>query len=140
MKRTSPILIFLLLLGGICHAQKLDMEEMTYYQNRLESGLSIKKTGASMMAPGAVIFITGIIMIASASYDRDDTSMLEINDPNTGLGIALVLNGLPLTAIGGIMTLAGNSKAKGAQRQLDRISLGYYNRQGQQGIGLTYRF
>ncbi len=93
-----------------------------------------------MFVPGAVIFATGVVMLSTAQYDTDVNGMLEINDPNFSLGFALVINGLPLGAIGGIMTLAGNSKMKRAQRQLDKISLSYYNGNGLQGVGLTYRF
>ena len=93
-----------------------------------------------MFVPGAVILATGIVMIATAEYDTDAAGALQINDPNTSLGFALVINGLPLSAIGGIITIAGNSKMKRAQKQLDKISLSYYNNNGLQGVGFTYRF
>ncbi len=122
------------------YAQRIDSEEIAYYEQRVESGRHIKKIGMSMFVPGAVMLATGIVMISTAQYDRDATGALQINDPNFSLGFALTINGLPLSAIGGIMTLAGNSKMKRAQRQLDRLSLSYYKGSGQQGVGITYRF
>ncbi len=134
----SSALCALLSFQGL--AQQIDREELTYYQDRLESGKNTRKIGTSMLVPGAVILATGIVMIASADYDRDAAGMLMINDPNTSLGIGLTLNGLPLSIIGGIMTLAGNSKVKRAQRQLDKISLSYYQNPSYQGLGITLRF
>jgi hypothetical protein len=140
MKSRFFPLLFILLLALPGLAQRIDPSEIQYYQQRVESGRHLKKIGMSMFVPGAVILATGIVMIATAEYDTDAAGTLQINDPNTSLGFALVINGLPLSAIGGIITIAGNSKMKRAQKQLDKISLSYYNNNGLQGVGFTYRF
>ncbi len=140
MKTRLFSLLLLSILTTQVFAQRIDPSEIGYYQERVESGRHIKKIGMSMFVPGVVMLATGIVMISTAQYDTDANGALEINDPNFSLGFALTINGLPLSAIGGIMTLAGNSKMKRAQRHLDQISLSYFNGNGQQGVGLTYRF
>ena len=140
MKARISVFFILLLFAVQSFAQRIDPSEIGYYQERIESGRHTKKVGLSMFVPGAVMLATGIVMISTAKYDRDALGGLQINDPNFSLGFILAVNGLPLSAIGGIMTLAGNSKMKRAQRQLDKISLSYYNGNGQQGVGITFRF
>lgn len=139
--KTRLLTLFIILIFAVQGlAQRIDPSEIGYYQERVESGRHTKKIGMSMFVPGAVMLATGIVMISTAKYDRDALGVLEITDPNFSLGFILAINGLPLSTIGGIMTLAGNSKMKRAQRQLDKISVSYYNGNGQQGVGITYRF
>lgn len=140
MKKTLLIPALLLGFAFSGYSQKIDREELAYYQGRYESARSTKKVGNSLLIPGGVIFATGVIMIASAEYDTDPEGNLQINDPNFSLGAILTINGLPMTIVGGIISLAANSGMKRAQKQLDRISLTYYQKPTHQGVGLTFRF
>lgn len=138
----TPILLFLIISFIPLHSfsQKIDREAIAYYQSRVESGKNTKKIGNSLFIPGGVILVTGIAMIASAEYDRDANGMLVINDPTTSLGVALALNGLPMTVIGGIMSLVGNSQVKRAEKQLEKLSFSYYQKSSYRGFGVTYNF
>ncbi|UII28038.1 hypothetical protein LVD15_06325 [Fulvivirga maritima] len=143
MKAIGLALLLVLVTVEFTKAQ-FDESQLTNLR-KVEKYGRLKRTGTAMAVGGGVMTAAGIVLISQA--DWEDTSgygsnnnTVTTDDPEGVAGILFTVIGVPLTVTGVVLAIVGHKKEKEYERRLDRVSAGYFRKNGATGITLTYRF
>ena len=153
MKQSLAIVTLVLLSFTLTFGQT--NQEKMFFRSKAFKYEKMKKTGALLGIFGGVITISGIALIANADWEENTTNNgyyqngyyysnnynnnTTTTDSKGVLGIFGVMVGVPMTTAGIILNVIGGRKQREYQRKADKISVGYFQKNGAQGFKLAIK-